>query len=59
MVYIMSYGGTALNDELGRVWLELLAVFQTYLERSEENMTPRQENNTCFQNSKQRLQTFN
>jgi hypothetical protein len=49
MVYIMSYLGTVLNDELGRVWPELVAVFQTCLVKSEESMTPLQKNNTCLQ----------
>jgi hypothetical protein len=40
------------------VWQKLVAVFQTFLERAEEIMTPRQENNTFFQNLKQRLQKF-
>lgn len=29
-----------MNDEVGRVWPELVAVFQTCLERSEESVTP-------------------
>jgi len=44
----MSYRRTALSDELGRVWQKLVAVFQKFLERAEEIMTPRQENNTFF-----------
>ena len=47
-----------MKDELEMVWPELVAVFQTCLERSVESKTPCQGNNTYLQNSKQWLQAF-